>query len=420
MFSNCRVLDQRRLTVTKALDSDHKIALVIAFHICFMQCKNMLVSTSDVLYNMNSQLNLLAIILIGFVYVRLVFTCKEIRWINKKAFFLLIGIVIWWLISYLADPRLFTDTTFPYSYVRREATTYITYGLPLFILCSYLDDVRPLLSNFYRSAPITFMFSSVAMILYIVNPVNAGDSSGYSMAFGNQMLLSCALIIFRYINEGGRKNLLMFFVTIAYIVIGGSRGSLIGVIVLFVYLCFSIKPQRKRVLFVLAALLVGIVFIFSWKYIFTFLYEFLYSKGINSRSLYMAISGIGFYDSGRSIYHERLLAAVNQSPVLGLGAFGGEKTVGLAHSLYLDILANFGYIVGTIFIAMLVLTICKNLLKRNKNARTQVIIMMSLILFPRGVFDENFWGAWELWVIFGLLLGVKNARRSKNMEIARN
>lgn len=43
---NCRVLAQRRFTATKALDSDRKIALVIAFHICFMQCKNMLAQSA--------------------------------------------------------------------------------------------------------------------------------------------------------------------------------------------------------------------------------------------------------------------------------------------------------------------------------------------------------------------------------------
>lgn len=388
-------------------DLNNQIAFVITFHICFMQCKNMLVSTSEVLYALNPQLNLLAMILVAFLYGKLFLFNKRIKCINKNVFCIIVVIIIWWGISYLKDPRLFIDATFPYSYVRRQATTFIAYCFPLFFVSSYITDAKPLLNKLYGTIPITFIVGTISMILYVVNHGSSIDK-GYSMSYGNQMLLLCVLFIFRYIDEGRKRDIIMFVVTVGYIVIGGSRGPLVSIFVLFIYSMFTIKPKWKRNLSIILTLFIAILVLLFWEYMLTAIYEALRSMGINSRSLYMMINDIGTYDSGRSYYHEALFKALNQSPILGLGAFGGEKTVGLAHSLYIDILANFGYIFGVVFILIILWGICSQLLKKNDKARNSLILMMAIILFPRGFFDETFWGAWQLWVIMGLLLGSKN------------
>lgn len=396
-------------------DLNEQLALVITFHICFMQCKNMLVSTSEVLYMYNSKLNIAAMILIAILYGRLFLFHKRFRFMNGRVFCIVCAIPIWWGISYCIDPRLFTDTTFPYSYVQRQATTFIAYCFPLFLVSSYMTDVKALLNKLYKAVPITFIVATISMILYIVNPSSSLDK-GYSMSFGNQMLLTCALLMFRYIDEGRKRDILMFAATVVYIFMGGSRGPLVSIFVLFFYWLFTIKPKWKRNISIVILSFIAIPVIALWKEMFEMVYRVLYSMGINSRSLYMMINDIGTYDSGRSLYHETLFKAINKSPILGLGAFGGEKTVGLAHSLYIDIFANFGYLFGIIFMLLIVFEIYKQMMKNNDKARSKAIVMMVIILFPRGFFDETLWGAWPLWLIMGLLLGSKNKLVEKNQE----
>lgn len=393
-------------------DLNEKIAFVITFHICFMQCKNMLVSTSELLYAHNSKLNMIAMVLIAILYGRLFLINKRFRFMDRRLFFIVCVIPIWWGISYCIDPRLFTDTVFPYNYVKRQATTFVVYGFPLFVVSSYMTDVKTLLNKLYKTVPITFIVATISMILYIVNP---RDSMSYSMSFGNQMLLICVCLVFRYIDEGRKRDIFMFVVTVGYIFLGGSRGPLVSIFVLCIYWLFTIESKRKRNISIIVLCYIAIPVIAFWKEIFTMIYNVLYNRGIKSRTLFMLINDMGTKDSGRSLYHETLLNEINKSPILGLGAFGGEKTVGLAHSLYIDIFANLGYVFGIIFIILILFGIYKQMMKKNDRARSKVIAMMAIILFPRGFFDESFWGTWQLWVIMGLLLGSKN-KEETNQE----
>lgn len=393
-------------------DINEQAAFVLTFHICFMQCKNMLVSTSEALYALNSKLNIVAMILVAILYGWLFLFHNRFRFMNRKVFWVIFSILIWWGISYVIDPKLFTDTTFPYSYVQRQATTFIAYCFPLFLVSSYITDARALLNKLYRAVPISFLVATISMFLYIVDPSSSLDK-GYSMSYGNQMLLSCVILVFRYIDEHKKRDIFMFIATVIYIFIGGSRGSLVSIFVLFLYWLFTIKPVRKRNLSVVLLSFAIIPVLIFWEDLLMLLYKIFNNMGINSRSLYMMVNDIGAYDSGRSFYHEALFNALNQSPFWGLGAFGGEKTVGLAHSLYIDILANFGYILGVGFILLLIWKIFSQMMKRGDKARNEVIAMMAIILFPRGFFDETFWGAWPLWVIMGLLFGSRNIVRSE-------
>lgn len=400
----------------KKKDLNEQIAFVITFHICFMQCKNMLVSTSEVLYTLNSKLNLVAMILVLLLYGRLFLFDSRFRLMNKSIFCIICAIPIWWGFSYLIDPRLFIDATFPYNYVRRQAITFIAYCFPLFLISSYVTDVRVLLNKLYRVVPITFIVATISMILCIVNPSSSLDK-GYSMSYGNQMLLLSVLLVFRYMDERRKYDILMFLMTVGYIFIGGSRGPLVSIFVLFLYWIFTIKPKWKRNLSAAILSAIAIPSLLFWKELLMLLYGILNKMGVNSRSLYMMINGMGTYDSGRSLFHDTLFKALNESPVLGLGAFGGEKTVGLAHSLYIDILANFGYVFGIVFMLLILWGICNQIKSKNDTARSEVIIMMGIILFPRGFFDETFWGAWPLWLIMGLLLGKKKVVRNNQEGI---
>ena len=218
-------------------------------------------------------------------------------------------------------------------------------------------------------------------------------------------------------DERRKYDILMFLMTVGYIFIGGSRGPLVSIFVLFLYWIFTIKPKWKRNLSAAILSAIAIPSLLFWKELLMLLYGILNKMGVNSRSLYMMINGMGTYDSGRSLFHDTLFKALNESPVLGLGAFGGEKTVGLAHSLYIDILANFGYVFGIVFMLLILWGICNQIKSKNDTARSEVIIMMGIILFPRGFFDETFWGAWPLWLIMGLLLGKKKVVRNNQEGI---
>ena len=130
--------------------------------------------------------------------------------------------------------------------------------------------------------------------------------------------------------------------------------------------------------------------------------------GLTSRTLEMLAKGDIANDTGRIEIYEKLLEKLNCHPLTGLGAFGGESVVGLSHSLYLDIFANFGYIVGSVLIIALFVGIVVICIRDRKTSRAVLLLIFLIILLTRGLFDESFWGAKELWIIMALIIGKKS------------
>lgn len=390
-----------------------QLSFVMTVHICFMQCKNMLVSSSDIFYQYNSLLNMAAMVLVLVLYLDLLVRGRMYRQFNRNIFFTVCIIALWFFVSHLVDNKLFVETEFPYSYVRRQLTTFLVYCLPLFVTSSMLNKPKLLLRKFYKSSNIVFLVSTVSVIFYTLEGGKVIER-GYSMSFGNQMLLNCIFCLFSYLRKHFLWDLIKFILTVFYILAAGSRGPLVSIGVLIIFAVLKTLNTKKKIIKCAVGILFVAVFSLFYQNILQALYDILQSHGITSRTLYMILAGNLNYDSGRAQYHEELFNSLNQSPLLGLGAFGGEKTVGLSHSLYIDILANFGYVFGVLFMIWLAYRLFRQVYYHRNDPRTELLWMMSIVLFPRGFFDETFWGAWPLWIIFGIILGKSYSMSDKS------
>ncbi len=381
----------------KKIKAQKELSAIVVFHICFMQCKNMLVSTSN-LYNINSLLNNLAMVTVFALYARAIFK----NGLNA-AFLRTVGLIaMWWIISKWADPRLFSSTTFPYNYVIENRNTFIAYSLPLFYAATMLESADYILEYLFKVVRIVFLVAAVSFALYIFDPGDAAKG-GYSMSFGYHMLLLCTVLMFKYIKERKKTDLLFFVLTTFFIIVGGSRGPLVSIAVLIMYYQWQNKSSGSGLILFIVEIIVLCLIVLFGDSIINLISELLTGAGLSSRTFSMFIDGNMISDTGREQYHNGIFNALKESPILGLGAFGGEKTVGLAHSLYIDIWANMGYIFGTLFMLILAVKLIKNAVKFPNSARTQIIAMMSIIAFPRGFFSDQFWTSWHLWLIMGLL-----------------
>ena len=110
--------------------------------------------------------------------------------------------------------------------------------------------------------------------------------------------------------------------------------------------------------------------------------------------------------------------------MLGLGAFGGESVVGLTHNLFLDIIANFGYLYGIVLIAATVVKSIRNILLEGNSSYGLLLMVFFSMVFPIATFSGSFWGTKELWILFALvqyydkLLINAKLKRQKKWKIA--
>lgn len=381
------------------------LTFVMLFHIIFMQCKNMLVTTSAFMLQYNSLLNSIAAILIALLYGYLVINCRILQRIPKSTYLVIFFIYLFWVISILFDPKLFIEESFPYSYVRLTALQFIVYSLPLFITASTLTDADLLLYGFYKLLPVTFFVATVSFLFFIIDAPKGNVT--YSQAYGYQVLLCSMFLMFRYRDTNKKKYLMMFAATVVYILIAGSRGPIVCIAVLLLYA--SIK-QKKTIgnifldMFLLLVMLLGIVL---YKEIAIWVNNTAYSVfGVRSRTVAMVLADNVNSTDTRQWYIQTLLNKLNEFPffLTGLGAFGGNKTVGQAHSFYVDIFANLGFVVGSLFLIFILLQIFTLIAREKESSRSIIILIFSIMLFPIGFFGEQLWESWQLWIILGLLM----------------
>lgn len=385
------------------------ITNAIVFHLCFMACKNMLVS-STILAKYNSYLNIIAIAVVIVLYSNFLLIHGGIRCIPIKTFLIIICIIVFWLVSFCIDQKLFVETEWPYSYVRKAAIYYIAYGLPLLLSTSMLDDYNGLGNALYKYVDVLYF---VALVSFIISRTGLGISSVsseiYSMSYGNNVLLCFALLCMRYLDNKKRLDIIKMASLILFVVVDGSRGPLVSMAVMLLYVLIKIFRSKKGII-ILFVSFIGLVFayLFSDNIINTVI-DIFDHFGISSRTLILLKAGqIASHDSGRSWYHETLIKAINQSPILGIGAFGGEKTVSMSHSFYLDVFANFGYLFGALLLLIVGYSIIKLIIRHPNSAEAKMVLIYSFILFPRGFFDDNVWGVEHLWVIIGVLISASN------------
>lgn len=395
-------------------ERDKVIASAVAFHLVIMACKNCLVSTSAFFNSFNTALNIICMLLIFGNYARIIFFKNSLNRLPLPVILTLSFLFIFCTITQLKNPDLLTSSYFPYNYVKETFVMFLSYSVPCFIFCSVLKNPVSLLLALYKYAWVMFIVAISSFILYIL-----GHSSSYeySGSFSKNMVLFVFVFLFLFYE---RKKICYIVVSILLcfiMVICGSRSPLIPIAVLILIYLYSLKGSIKFTI-IKSMFAVAIILTITMLNTITSLFvDLLGSCGIESRTLRMLSTGMITYDSGRSVYFEKIFDALNNSPLLGLGAFGGSVQVGLTHNLYIDIWANFGYFAGTALMLFILFNLIK-IFRVNQNY-SLTILFFSVIVFPRGFTGFDFWATKELWILFGLMVSYYSRSQSTRSYVYR-
>ncbi len=379
---------------------NERISNLIVFHIALMFCKNVIVSNSQTLLSINGKLNLAVIVIYAVLYLREFIRSDVILHINLRAYIVVFLTAIYIVITAILDPKLFSYHEFPYNYVSIQLRMYIAYALPLFLFISALHDTDYLLTTLFRCTPILFSAATVGLLVFFVD---RGEMV-YNMSYGYNVLFLIVLYIFKYKETGKTKVLIAMFLSIGYVLAAGSRGPLMCIAVALGYAVLTAKPSRSKAFWIQLGVVAAALILPRARFLLLWLYATLKSFGINSRTIYMLAQGNISYDSGRNEYHTVLMQKLNEHPFTGLGAFAGERTVGLSHGFYLDVIANFGYILGIILLIVLFYNVIKICIQKKGTSQAVLLSIFSIIQFSKGIFDGTIFGDKEIWIILALIL----------------
>lgn len=231
----------------------------------------------------------------------------------------------------------------------------------------------------------------------------------YSLDFGYSMIFVLLVLMFSYTFDKKRWKLLSAILVFLLILDSGSRGSFLCLLVCVMLTLFSgrktIAKKLRNILIVGAS---GCIVLLCWNKILLILIKLIRKFNISSRTLIMLVSGEATDDNGRDAIHSIILKQIKEKPLTGYGAFGDRQFIGprfnwgYSHSILYEMWADFGVILGSIFLFLLLFLAIKIILTEKNEVKSAVIIVI-LSIGSRLALSNTFWGDPYYWMLVAFI-----------------
>lgn len=293
----------------------------------------------------------------------------------------------------------FVDLLFPFYFM----------SLPAFIYTLSIQDFSIFKEIMRKAGYIVFTVGFIIGVLIFMKKASIGS---YSMSLSYYMLLPTLIFFNEILEKFSIKNFVFFILSMLIILSLGSRGAVLCILV-FVFLKFFSPHSKKsftKIIISFCILGIGIITLFFLDGIIEFLYNHLLSYGINSRTLKLFLRE-GVYLSGRDRIYSSVIVEILQRPLLGIGIAGDRRIIGgsYAHNIFIEILGNFGIVIGIIISIVLVFLIIRSLLTKNKEKYDLVIMWLSLG-FVHLMISGSYLTDIKFWILLGLIMNfMKNS-----------
>ncbi len=290
-------------------------------------------------------------------------------------------------------------------------------ALYLFLFIRLIDDPKKIFKTLKWSGFILIAYNAYKLFYaefvrgyWVTTGIQRGAEGEYNLGFGYDVLL--LFILFTVL---GKKESKWYYVlsgvSLICILMAGSRGPLLGVaLILLIQLWDRIRSrsiaQRLTLTGLVAAVMGGIIVNIST--ILMSIGLLLQKLGISSRTAMLLLSGNYSTDSGRSSIYAIALELIKTGGPFGHGIYGdryviSQRTslwIGYCHDIALEILVDFGYLLGGFILIVMVYRIIHLLRAPDSEWRSLYLIFLiaasQLILSGSFWYIATFWGAMAL------------------------
>ncbi|QCR31986.1 O-antigen ligase [Lysinibacillus sp. SGAir0095] len=277
--------------------------------------------------------------------------------------------------------------------------------LPIFIYSRSLENWGIFKQTMTKASVIIFVLGLILGIQIVSGAASVGD---YSMTLSYYLLLPSIIFVDKLLDQFSISSLVVSVLSIVIILSIGSRGAImcIGVFVLLKLIKPNAEiPLTKSRVFLYIVLLVSTsLILLNFKSILLSIDNLLGEYGIHSRSIRLFLAPEVSL-SGREGIYEKVLAAIGEHPILGIGLAGDRQiTNGVyAHNLLLEVLINFGVVLGSLLIVFLLVIMLKTLFVRDLKVYNMLIMWISIGLVSLFV-SGSYLTELNFWIFLGLIL----------------
>lgn len=275
-------------------------------------------------------------------------------------------------------------------------------SIPSFVYIMSINDIEVFQEYIYKASKIVFIMGMILSITVFTGKVSVGT---YSMSLSYYMLFPAIMYLNNTIEKQRILDFICLIISLISIISLGSRGALLCMV--FFLLLKIIKTRKrfnlKQITFFIIYILTSISFVVYFKNIIIFIRDVLYRFGIQSRTLELLLRD-DIYMSGRDSIYNDLIIALYDNPIMGVG-LGGDRKIsgGYAHNIFIEILCNFGILLGLIIIISIIMLMLKSLIINSYNNYNIVIFWLS-VGFIHLFVSSSYLTDIKFWVMLGIIV----------------
>lgn len=202
---------------------------------------------------------------------------------------------------------------------------------------------------------------SMLIGLFYMNTISYMDLS-------DSLSIPCAFLFYSSFTKKNKFHLLLAICSLIFIVIFGSRGALLSIIILLLIIYKEYKLSIKKVIFTTTISTIFLINLFFYRNILNYLISLFEKVGISSRTLYKLLNLELFTSTSRNEITEYLIYILKDNWIKGIGMAGDRYYLRLAfkgnmatyaHNIFIEMTLNYGIILGGLLIIWLVYLMAK-------------------------------------------------------------
>ena len=346
------------------------------------------------------------IIPIIFLYICLCMFEGKLLVIDFWAIYFLVS--LFFLLTYLFHPE------YEYWYARSKygVWDYVLRpdnGIFIYLFLRLINDPKVIIRTIKASAWPMYLWYGYCVLQalkqgYWVDYSNLGYEIhlSYNLALGYNLLIFTLPFLLGAFQEKKRSDILGSIIGIGMMLVGGSRGPFLDIAVfILIYLLIKVNKSKNKV-FLSFSVVIGTFLIWvGYPVVLRGIAVVLEKLNLPSRFVTKVLMGGIMDDSGRSVIWSAAVGMIKRNP-LGYGAMGSRHElaqyiyVAHPHQFFLEVLIDFGVIVGTLFLVWLSFYTIKLFIMKGQDEWKWVF----LVFFARAcqlLLSLTFWHSIALW-----------------------
>lgn len=338
----------------------------------------------------------------------------------KDFYILLILIALFFGFTYFFHPEYY-EWFFKGSYPIMTVIFRPDQCIYAYLFFRIIKDPKDILRTLKVTAYILLLYYTYQLLhalsvgYWLYNSTGEVEKWSYNLNYGYNQLLVMAIFGYYAMKEKKMFYWLLCGASVLEIVLGGSRGPLVGVAIFGIILIiryFKELDLRLRIVLIITSFLMILLFAgVGVESVLQLINSIIKKFGISSRTIEMLLQGEIAYDNNRSRIYMTAIQMIKNGGIFGYGAYGDRYVisdiafVGYCHNLILEILIDFGILIGGFFCLRMLYASFKIMFLSQKSEWSDIymILFISITkLFLSGSYwySEAFWGALAIWISY--------------------